>query len=155
MGTTGGASDGEVVTSPGGMIAGTYVDSNVVEDFLVEALYDSTTFDTDVIQQAANATVDVNNFIGRKTDFTPTELTETKNKAIVLSASQYTAYLMQRRPQERADSISEDTTLDGGEAKARLEIWMQHNGLTLPNKKKTTPIATKISITHSEVGKVI
>ena len=137
------------------IISGTYVDTDIVTDFLVEALYDSTNFDADVIRQAANATVDVNNFIGRKTDFTPTELAETKNKAIVLSASQYTAYLMQRRPQERADAITEDTTLDGGEAKARLVTWMKQNSIIPPDEKNSTPIATKISIIHSEVGKVI
>lgn len=137
------------------IISGTYVDTDIVTDFLVEALYDATNFDADVIRQAANATVDVNNFIGRKTDFTPTELAETKNKAIVLSASQYTAYLMQRRPQERADSITEDTTLDGGEAKARLVTWMRQNGITPPDEKNLRPIATKISIIHSEVGSVI
>ena len=137
------------------IITDTYVDADIVTDFLVEALYDATNFDADVIRQAANATVDVNNFIGRKTDFTPTELAETKNKAIVLSASQYTAYLMQRRPQERADSITEDTTLDGGEAMNRLIVWMKRNHIIPPDGIKTTPIATKISIIHSEVGKVI
>ena len=137
------------------IISGTYVDEDIVTDFLVEALYDVTNFDADVIRQAANATVDVNNFIGRKTDFTPTELAETKNKAIVLSASQYTAYLMQRRPQERADSITEDTTLDGGEAKARLVTWMRQNAITPPDEKKATPIATKITIVHSEKAYVI
>ena len=137
------------------IISGTYVDADIVTDFIVEALYDATNFDADVIRQAANATVDVNNFIGRKTDFTPTELAETKNKPIVLSASQYTAYLMQRRPQERADSITEDTTLDGGEAMNRLIIWMKRNGITPPDEIKIMPIATKISIIHSEVGNVI
>lgn len=137
------------------IITGTYTDDGKVEDFLIEELYDATNFDADVIRQAANAKVDVNNFIGRKTDFTPTELTETKNEPIVLSASQYTAYLMQRRPQERAASISEDTTLDGGEAKARLIIWMRNNGLIPPDERKAKPIATKISIVHSEVAYVI
>ena len=137
------------------IISGTYVDADKVADFLVEALYDATNFDADVIRQAANATVDVNNFIGRKTDFTPAELAETRNKPIVVSASQYTAYLMQRRPQERADSITEDTTLDGGEAMNRLIVWMKQNSITPPDEKKTTPIATKISIIHSEEGKVI
>ena len=134
------------------IISGTYVDADKVADFLVEALYDATNFDADVIRQAANATVDVNNFIGRKTDFTPAELAETKNKAIVLSASQYTAYLMQRRPQERADSISEDTTLDGGEAKARLIVWMENNHI--PFGKRPIP-ALKLSIVHSEKKYVI
>lgn len=134
------------------IIKGTYSDDDIVSDFLVEELYDATNFDTEVIRQAANAKVDVNNFIGRKTDFTPAELAETKNEAIILSASQYTAYLMQRRPQERADSISEDTTLDGGEAKARLIIWMENNHVPFG---KRPAIATKISIIHSEEGYVI
>lgn len=134
------------------IIIGTYTDDGKVEDFLVEELYDATNFDADVIRQAANAKIDVNNFIGRKTDFTPAELAETKNLPVVLSASQYTAYLMQRRPQERADSISEDTTLDGGEAKARLVIWMENNHVPFG---KRPAIATKISIIHSEVGNVI
>ena len=137
------------------IINGTYSDDDIVSDFLVEELYDATNFDTEVIRQAANAKVDVNNFIGRKTDFTPAELAETKNEPIVLSASQYTAYLMQRRPQERADSISEDTTLDGGEAKARLVIWMRNSGLTPQDERKAKPIATTITIVHSEESYVI
>ena len=156
MGTTGGASDGEVAEADIGMIANTYTDGDITKnDFLVEGLYDSSTLTALITRQAMNAKDDINNFIGRTIDFTPAELTLTRNKAIVLSASQYTAYLMQRRPQERADSISEDTTLDGGEAKARLIIWMKNNNLIPPEEKKTTPIATKLSILHSEVGKVI
>jgi hypothetical protein len=62
---------------------------------------------------------------------------------------------MQRRPQERADSITEDTTLDGGEAMNRLIVWMHQNGITPPSEKKGKQILTKLSIIHSEVGKVI
>ena len=157
MGTTGGASDGEVAAGIG-MIPNTYTDGDITKnDFLIKEVYDPSTFITDVTRQAMNAKDDINNFIGRKTDFTPAELAETKNRGIVLSASQYTAYLMQCRPQERAEALSEGTILDGAEAKARLVVWMKRNHITPPDEIKVapTPIATKISIIHSEVGNVI
>ena len=118
------------------IITNTYSDEAIVKNYLVASLYDADTLSVDIAAQAANAKVEINNVIGRATDFTVLELAEVKNEPIVLSASQYTAYLMQRRPQERAANITEDTILDGGEALKRLEIWLVNNVIKPPAGRK-------------------
>ena len=72
-----------------------------------------------------------------------------------MSASQYTAYLMQRRPQERAANITEDTILDGGEALKRLEVWMVNNGITPPDERKVKRSNPEVNIQWADSDFVI
>ena len=137
------------------LITDTYSDEAIVKTFIVESLYAAATLSTDIAKHAANAKVEINNFIGRATDFTVLELEEVKNEAIVLSASQYTAYLLQRKPQERAANITEDTVLDGGEAKARLELWMVNNGLKPPSERKVKRINSEVNVQYTDSDYVI
>jgi hypothetical protein len=118
----------------------------------VESLYPASTLSADIAKHAANAKTDINNFIGRATDFTVLELAEVKNEPVVLSASQYTAYLLQRKPQERAASITEDTVLDGGEAEARIKLWMVNNGIKPPSERKVKRSNPEVNIqwAHSD-----
>ena len=128
------------------VITDTYSVEAIVKNYLVASLYDSATLSADIAEQAANAKVEINNVIGRATDFTPTELAEVKNEPVVLSASQYTAYLMQRKPQELSTNITEDTILDGGEALKRLELWMINNGITPPAQRKIKRVNSEVNI---------
>ena len=137
------------------LIADTYTDEEIVKLFIVDSLYDADTLSATIAKHAATAKTDINNFIGRATDFTESELEEIKNEPVVLSASQYTAYLMQRRPQERAANITEDTMLDGGEAKARIELWMINNGLTPPSQRKVKRVNSEVNIMYSDKDYVI
>lgn len=134
------------------LITDTYSDAAIVKNYLVASLYTAATLSADIAEQAANAKVEINNVIGRATDFTASELGEVKNEPIVLSASQYTAYLMQRKPQERAANITEDTVLDGGEALKRLELWMVNNGITPPSERKVKRSNPEVNIqwVHSD-----
>jgi predicted transglutaminase-like cysteine proteinase len=134
------------------VITGTYSKEAIVKNYLVASLYDAATLSADITEQAANAKVEINNVIGRATDFTPTELAEVKNEPVVLSASQYTAYLMQRKPQELSTNITEDTILDGGEALNRLKLWMINNGITPPEQRKIKRVNSEVNIqwTHED-----
>lgn len=137
------------------LITDTYSEEAIVKTFLVASLYTAATLTADIAAQAANAKTDINNFIGRATDFTVAELEEVKNKPVVLSASQFTAYLMQKRAQERAGKLTEDTVLDGGEAKARIELWMVNNGLTPPSERKVKKVNSEVNIQYSDSDYVI
>lgn len=134
------------------LITDTYSDEAIVKTFIVESLYSAATLSAEIAKHAANAKTDINNFIGRATDFTILELAEVKNEPVVLSASQFTAYLLQRKPQELAANITEDTVLDGGEAKARIELWMVNNGLKPPSERKVKRTNSEVNIqyTHSD-----
>jgi hypothetical protein len=137
------------------IITDTYSDEAIVKNYLIASLYDAETLTTDIAEQAANAKVEMNNVIGRSTDFTVLELAEVKNEPIVLSASQYTAYLMQRKPQELSGTITEDTMLDGGEALKRLELWMLNNGITPPDKRKVKRVNKEVNVQWSHEDFVI
>jgi hypothetical protein len=137
------------------LITDTYSDEAIVKTFIVESLYDAVTLSAKIAEHAANAKTDINNFIGRATDFTVSELAEIKNKPVVLSASQYTAYLLQRQPQERAQGITEDTMLDGGEAKTRIELWMVNNGLKPPSEREVKKVNSEVNIQYTDSDYVI
>jgi len=137
------------------IISGTYSDEAIVKNYLIASLYDADILSVDIAEQAANAKVEINNVIGRATDFTVLELAEVKNEPIVLSASQYTAYLMQRKLQERAASITEDTILDGGEALERLKLWMINNGITPPDKREVKRVNKEVNIQYDHKDFVI
>ena len=137
------------------LITDTYSDEAIVKNYLIASLYDAATISADIAEQAANAKVEINNVIGRATDFTPVQLAEVKNEPIVLSASQYTAYLMQRKPQELSTNITEDTMLDGGEALKRLELWMVNNGITSPTTRKVKRVNSEVNIQWAQEGYVI
>jgi hypothetical protein len=137
------------------LIPDTYSNEAIVKTFIVESLYSAATLSTDIAKHAANAKTDINNFIGRTTDFTDLELAEVKNEPVVLSASQFTAYLLQRKPQERAANITEDTVLDGGEAKARIELWMVNNGLKPPSERKVKRVNSDVNIQWAHKDYVI
>jgi hypothetical protein len=137
------------------LITDTYSDEAIVKNYLIASLYTAATLSADIAEQAANAKVEINNVIGRTTDFTPLQLAEVKNEPVVLSASQYTAYLMQRKPQERAASITEDTILDGGEALKRLELWMINNGITPPLSRKVKRSNPEVNIQWTNSDYVI
>ena len=137
------------------IITDTYSDEVIVKNYLVASLYNAVTLSADIAEQAANAKVEINNVIGRATDFTVLQLAEVKNEPIVLSASQYTAYLMQRKPQERAANVTEDTILDGGEALNRLNLWMKNNGITPPDERKVKKVNTEVNIQWAHKDYVI
>ena len=137
------------------LITDTYSDEGIVKNYLVASLYSATTLSADIAEQAANAKVEINNVIGRTTDFTVLELVEVKNEPIVLSASQYTAYLMQRKPQERAGAVTEDTMLDGGEALNRIKLWMLNNGITPPDERKAKKVNAEVNIQWAHKDYVI
>ena len=137
------------------LITDTYSDEAIVKNYLIASLYDAETLSADITEQAANAKVEINNVIGRSTDFTVLELATVKNEPIVLSASQYTAYLMQRKPQELSTNITEDTLLDGGEALKRLELWMINNGITPPAQRKIKRVNSEVNIQWAHKDYVI
>jgi hypothetical protein len=128
------------------LITDTYSDEEIVKSFIIVSLYDATTLSANIAEQAVNAKIDINNAIGRTTDFTVSELEEIRNEPIVLSASQYTAYLLQRKPQERAAKLTEDTILDGGEAWNRLKLWMINNGIIPPSERKVKKSISDVNI---------
>ncbi len=137
------------------LITDTYSDEAIVKTYIVASLYAASTLSADIAAHAANAKTEINNLIGRETDFTVSELAEVKNKPVVLSASQYTAYLLQRKPQEKAASITEDTVLDGGEALKRLEVWMVNNGIIPPAGRKIKRSNPEVNIQWTDTDYVI
>jgi hypothetical protein len=118
------------------LISGTYSEETIVKKYLVTDLYDATTLSANIALQAASAKVKVNNFIGRQTDFTTTELALNANEDIVEAASQLTACLMEVKRQEGTPKITEEAKRDCEEAYAMLTKWMQTNGITPPANHK-------------------
>jgi len=137
------------------LITNTYSDEDIVKSFLLNELYETATFDTDIATQAANTKDEINTYLGKQSDFTVAELAEVKNKGIVLAASRHTAYLMQLNPQERAENIAKATIFHHEAARELLDIWMKNNGLKPPAEKKTVPTSVKIAFVYSEESNVI
>jgi hypothetical protein len=142
MGTTGGASDGGVVSSPGGMVEGTYTDEDVTKTYLVVASFDATTLSANIAAQAINARRKVNTYLGRTTNFTTTQLADEAYAGIVDGASQLTACLVQSNPQAHAMNLTEDTKVDCSEAYKTLKNWALKNGVT-PASMMKVPTSQK------------
>lgn len=138
------------------LIAGTYTDEDTVKNcYLLTELYEPTELTANITKQAEEAKRWVNNFIGRTTDFTVSELAEVKNESIVSAASRRTACMMQLKRQERTVAISEETHVDCKGALTELVNWCHNNGIIPASEKKTSPIHTKITIVTSEREHVI
>lgn len=139
MATTGNASDGEVVTAPGGIISNTYTDEDVCKTYLVVASFDATTLSADIAAQAINARRKVNTYLGRTTNFTTTQLADEAYAGIVDGASQLTACLVQSNPQAHAMNLTEDTKVDCAEAYKTLKNWALKNGITPATMMEAPP----------------
>ena len=140
------------------LILNTYTDLDTVKDcYIVVELYDATELEDNITNHAGEAKRWVNNFIGRKTDFTAAELAEVKNEPIVSAASRRVSCTMQLKRQERTAAISEETHIDCAGAKDMLINWCHSNGIIPASEKKggSAPIATKISVVTSEEDYVI
>ena len=111
------------------IIPGTYTDEEACKSYLVEASFDATTLSETITAQAANARRKVNTYLGRTTNFTPTQLADEAYAGIVDGASQLTACLLQSNPQAHAMNLTEDTKVDCSEAWKTLKNWALKNGV--------------------------
>lgn len=136
MGTTGGASDGEVASSAGGMISGTYTDEDACKSYLVVESYDASTLSAVIAAHAINARRKVNTYLGRTTNFTTTQLADEAYAGIVDGASQLTACFVQSNPQAHAMNLTEDTKVDCLEAYKTLKNWALANDIIPADMKK-------------------
>ena len=128
------------------IIPDTYTDEEVVRDaYLVAELYDADTLAVTIATQAVNARRKVNSYLGRSTNFTPTQLADEKYAGIVDGASQLTACLVQLNPQERAAILAEGTKEVCKEAYNTLKAWALNNGVT-PIDMKKPPVAQKTEL---------
>jgi hypothetical protein len=155
MGTSGGASDGIIITLPDGIIENTYTDASKCKAYLALALFDATTIDADIASQSINARDKIDTFLGRSVCFTPTELAETQFAGIVDSASQMTACLVEQNPQAAAMSITEDTITDCAEAYKTLKNWALKNGVEIPETIKESHIQEEIIYISNDPNAVI
>jgi hypothetical protein len=153
MATTGNASDGEVVTAPGGIIPNTYTDEDVTKTYLVIASFNATTLSADIAAQAINARRKVNAYLGRTTNFTTTQLADEAYAGIVDGASQLTACLVQSNPQAHAMNLTEDTKVDCADAWKTLKNWALANGIT-PADLLTANVTKKNELTYIYADKV-
>jgi len=147
MSITGGASDGEIVDSLGGMVEGTYTDEDVTKTYLVVASFDATSLSDDIAAQAINARRKVNTFLGRSTNFTVAQLVDERYAGIVDGASQLTACLIQSNPQAHAMNLTEDTKVDCSEAYKTLKNWALKNGVT-PADMQKAPVSQKSELVY-------
>jgi hypothetical protein len=156
MGTTGGASDGIIITLPNGIIENTYTDASKCKAYLAIALFDATNIDADIAKHAINARDKINAFLGRSVCFTVEELTKTMFAGIVDAASQLTACLVEQNPQAAAMNLTEDTKVDCAEAYRTLTNWALKNGVELPDEAaKPKHIATEILYISNNPNEVI
>lgn len=108
---------------------------------LIVAMYgDATQLEANIIKWAGIVKDEVNVYIGRKTDFTVSELAETKNKPIIIGASQLTAAKMEIKRQEMSSEITEEAKNDKAEAYATLDKWMTWNGIEPPSSTRITEL---------------
>ena len=138
------------------LIPDTYTDEDIMDTYLVSALYDKDIHSERLAKFAISARRKVNTYLGRTTNFTPTQLAEEACAGIVDAASQLTACLMQLNPQERAMTLTENTKVDCAEAYKTLKNWALQNGITPPDMMKA-PVSqkSKIAYTYSEKEHVI
>lgn len=138
------------------IIAGTYTDEDVCKTYLAVEFYDAATLTANITAQAVNARRRVNNYLGRSTNFTPTQLADEKYAGIVDGASQLTACLVQMNPQERADLLAEGTKEVCKEAYTTLKTFALNNGITpIDMKKASISPKTELVYIYSDVENVI
>lgn len=155
MGTTGGASDGVIITLPEDIIENTYTDASKCKAYLALALFDATTIDADIAKQAINARDKIDSFLGRSVCFTADELAETQFAGILDAASQLTACLVQANPQAAAANYTEDTITDCAEAYKTLKNWALTNGIELPETIKPSHVQEEIIYISNDPDAVI
>ena len=156
MGATGGASDGQPVDLPSGIIENTYTNKDKCKTYLALSLFDATTLDANIAAQAINARDKINTFLGKTEDFTIAELAETQFAGIVDSASQLTACLMQKNPQAAAMEYTEDTIKDCEEAWETLTNWALNNGIEVPSEEtKVKHLLTELTYITNDPSEVI
>ena len=156
MGTTGGASDGEIIEIIPDIVPGTYTDISKSKAYLALSLFDATTIEADIATQAVNARDKINTFLGRTVNFTLAELAEVQFAGIVDAASQLTACLVQCNPQAAAMKYTEDTITDCQEAYRTLTNWALKNGIQIPDAD--TPqaqVQTELVYEYNDPNKVI
>lgn len=156
MGTSGGASDGEIIEIIPDIVPGTYTDISKCKTYLALSLFDATTIEADIAAHAINARDKINAFLGRIISFTVAELAETQFAGIVDSASQLTACLVQCNPQAAAMKYTEDTITDCAEAWKTLTNWALKNGITIPEDGvKPLHIQTELIYQYNNPNEVI
>ena len=112
------------------IISNTYSDEDIIKSYIVVASFDASTLSADIAIQAVNARRKVNTYLGRTTNFTPTQLADEAYGGIVDGSSQLTACLLQQNPQAHAMTLTEDTKVDCAEAYKTLKNWALQNGVT-------------------------
>jgi hypothetical protein len=122
-----------------GLISGTYTDMSKCKGYLAVTLFDATTLDGQIIEQAVNVKDKINAFLGRTADFTEAELEQTVFSGIVDSASQMTACLVECNPQAAQMSYTEDSITDCEESWKTLKNWALSNGISIPDEEKLEP----------------
>lgn len=155
MGTSGNASDGEIIEIIPDIVPGTYTDISKCKAYLALALFDATTIDADIATQAINARDKINSFLGRSVCFTLVELAKTQFAGIVDSASQMTACLVQANPQAAAANYTEDTITDCAESYKTLKNWAIKNGIEPPETVKTSHVQEEIIYISNDPDAVI
>lgn len=155
MGTTGGASDGVIITLPDGLIENTYTDASKCKAYLALALFDAVSIDADIASQSVNARDKIDTFLGRSGCFTAEELAETQFAGILDAASQMTACLVQANPQAAAASYTEDTITDCAEAYKTLKNWALKNGVEIPEMIKPSHIQEELIYISNDPNAVI
>jgi hypothetical protein len=124
------------------IITNTYTDEEIMSTYLVSELYDKDIHSVRLAEFAINARRKVNTYLGRTTNFTPTQLADEAYAGIVDGASQLTACLVQSNAQERAMNLTEDTKVDCSEAYKTIKNWALKNGVTPPSMMKV-PVSPK------------
>ena len=147
MGTTGGASDGGVVSSAGGMVEGTYTDEDITKTYIIVASFNAVTLSADIAAQAINARRKVNTYLGRATNFTVAQLADETYAGVVDGASQLTACLLQANIQAHGMDLTEDTKVDCLEAYKTLKNWALKNGVT-PADMMKAPVSQKSELVY-------
>lgn len=136
------------------LITGTYTDLWACKDYLAVAMFDEETLDTKIKSQSINVKRKINTFLGRKTDFTEDELEQVQFAGICDSAAQWTACLVESRPQAASAAYVEDTIVDCQEAIKTLSNWAFNNGLEIPSEdaKIGHPLTELIYITNDSTA---
>jgi len=130
------------------LIPNTYTDDTKTHSHLLLEMYDMSQLGAATINWAGIVKGKINTYLGRTTDFSASELAETKNEGIIEAASQLTAAYIEANPQEKMPQLTEEAKKDNDEAYAMLDQWMKWKGI----KPQSFTRITEIPIIVAEAG---